>query len=82
MHHLQPGVAVFILQDCIEVCLDCVRVTFLAIGEGDTRADVEGVYLTILADIPAFCQAAFKAIGGDVDKTLVEHFLCVHLAGI
>ena len=57
-------------------------ITFLSIGEQDTRTDVEGVDLTVLADIPALSQTTLKTVCGDVDETLVQHFLRVHLAGI
>ena len=82
MHHLQPGVAVLVFQNCVKVGLDSVGITFLTVREQHARADVEGVDLTVLADIPALSKTALKAICGDVDKTLVQHFLRVHLAGI
>ena len=74
--------AVLVFQNCVEVGLDGIGITFLSIGEQDTRTDVEGVDLTVLADIPALSQTTLKTVCGDVDETLVQHFLRVHLAGI
>ena len=63
--------AVFIFQDCVKVCFDGICVTLFAIRKCYAWTNVECIYFTVITDIPAFCQTAFKTVRGNIDQALI-----------
>ena len=82
IHHLQPSVALTILQNGVEVGQDGVGVAGSAIGEGHAIPNVEGVGPAVLADSPVLSQAAHIALSGVTHQRVIKNALGIHLSGI
>ena len=71
VHHFQPSVAFAVFQNGVEVGKNGIGIAFFAIREQNIGTNVEGVGAAILADVPAFCQTAFKTVRGNIDQALI-----------
>ena len=82
VHHLQPGVALPVLQDGVEVGQNRVGVAGRTIGESHSIPDVEGVGPAVLTDRPVLGQAAHIALTGVAHQRIIEDALSIHLSRI
>ena len=55
-HHLKPGVAFFIVDERIEICLHRVSIELFAVTERDTGTDFERIGAAIGRYCPTFCD--------------------------
>ena len=82
IHHLQPGVALTVLQDGVEVGQNGVGVAGRSIGEGYAVPDIEGINPAVIADGPVFRQTAHIAVFRIAHQGVVKDALGVHLTGV
>ena len=82
VHHLQPGVALPVLQYGVEVGQNRVGVAGRTIGESHSIPDVEGIGPAVLTDRPVLGQAAHIALAGVAHQRIIEDALSIHLSRI
>ena len=71
-----------IIENGIKILLNGICIADFSVGKGHALADVEGVFLTILGNVPALGQSRHGALRTVIDQSLKNHTLCYHGSGI